>query len=83
MKLLDKEFLNNVVLNNEIVKSSIECQDLVEMVQSIQAVQSTFKNTVRQCSDIPGIIYAVGGFSLTKLKKLNQKQQSLSNSNCN
>lgn len=77
MQLLDPEFLNNEILNNKIVKASIECQDLVEKARSFQSIQNTFKNTVRQCPDVPGIIYAVGGFGSSRPNPQGQQQSPL------
>ncbi|KAI1711637.1 kelch motif domain-containing protein [Ditylenchus destructor] len=69
MPLLKPSFLADEVSKNAIIRNSIECRDLVDEAKNFHLIPErrpllhSFKITARLCSDVPGLIYAVGGFN--------------------
>lgn len=67
LPLLRPEFLADVVATHEIVRSDLECRDLVDEAKDYHLLQDrrgsmrSFKCIPRHCDGIPGIIFAIGG----------------------
>lgn len=63
MPLLKPQFLATQVAVNPIVSGSKECRTLVEEARKFHSLLNSVKTTARHCQDVPGIIYALGGFN--------------------
>ncbi|XP_052805467.1 kelch-like protein 18 isoform X2 [Mya arenaria] len=69
LPLLTPQFLSDRVATEELIKSSHKCRDLLDVARDYHLMPErrpllqTFKARPRCCSDIPGMIYAVGGLT--------------------
>ncbi|XP_052253854.1 kelch-like protein 18 [Dreissena polymorpha] len=69
LPLLTPQFLSDRVASEDLVKSSHKCRDLLDeardyhLMPERRPLLQTFKARPRCCSDVPGIIYAVGGLT--------------------
>lgn len=69
LPLLAPQFLADHVAQEEIVKNSLRCRDLIDEAKDYHLMPErrsqmlTFKTRPRCCSDIVGVIYAVGGLT--------------------
>ncbi|GAB1603448.1 kelch-like protein 18 [Argonauta hians] len=69
LPLLTPQYLSDYVAPEELIKSSIPCRDLLDeakdyhLMPERRPLLQTFKTRPRCCTDIPGIIYAVGGLT--------------------
>ncbi|XP_041372118.1 kelch-like protein 18 [Gigantopelta aegis] len=69
LPLLTPQYLSDKVATEELVKSSLQCRDLLDeardyhLMPERRTLLQTFKTRPRCCTDIPGVIYAVGGLT--------------------
>ncbi|XP_045210160.2 kelch-like protein 18 [Mercenaria mercenaria] len=69
LPLLTPQFLSDRVASEELVKSDHKCRDLLDVARDYHLMPErrhllqTFKARPRCCTDIPGMIYAVGGLT--------------------
>ncbi|XP_063430646.1 kelch-like protein 18 [Mytilus trossulus] len=69
LPLLTPHYLSDRVATEELIKNSLQCRDLLDeakdyhLMPERRTLLQTFKTRPRCCSDIPGIIYAVGGLT--------------------
>ncbi|XP_033725796.1 kelch-like protein 18 [Pecten maximus] len=69
LPLLTPQYLSDRVASEDLIKNCLLCRDLVDEAKDYHLMPErryllqTFKTRPRCCSDIPGIIYAVGGLT--------------------
>ncbi|XP_046329513.2 kelch-like protein 18 [Haliotis rufescens] len=69
LPLLTPQYLSDKVATEELIKSSLQCRDLLDeardyhLMPERRTLLQTFKTRPRCCTDVPGIIYAVGGLT--------------------
>ncbi|KAK7495717.1 hypothetical protein BaRGS_00013164 [Batillaria attramentaria] len=69
LPLLTPPYLSDRVATENLIKNSLQCRDLLDeardylLMPERRTLMQTFKTRPRCCTDIPGIIYAVGGLT--------------------
>ncbi|ELU00416.1 hypothetical protein CAPTEDRAFT_151000 [Capitella teleta] len=69
LPLLSPQFLSDRVGQEELIKGSLKCRDLLDEARDFhlmperRAQLQTFKTRPRCCTDVVGVIYAVGGLT--------------------
>ncbi|PVD35896.1 hypothetical protein C0Q70_02865 [Pomacea canaliculata] len=69
LPLLTPPYLSDRVATENLIKNSLLCRDLLDeardylLMPERRTLMQTFKTRPRCCTDIPGIIYAVGGLT--------------------
>ncbi|XP_050406648.1 kelch-like protein 18 [Patella vulgata] len=69
LPLLTPQYLTDRVATEELVKSCLKCRDLLDeardyhLMPERRPLLQTFKTKPRCCTDVPGMIYAVGGLT--------------------
>uniref|UniRef100_A0A1I7ZLE3 BTB domain-containing protein n=1 Tax=Steinernema glaseri TaxID=37863 RepID=A0A1I7ZLE3_9BILA len=69
LPLLKPQFITDHVASNPIIRSSLECRDLVDEAKDYHLIPErrnqlrTFRTIRRCCHDVPGQIFAVGGLT--------------------
>ncbi|KAL3836007.1 hypothetical protein ACJMK2_021462 [Sinanodonta woodiana] len=71
LPLLTPQYLSDRVATEDLIKNSLVCRDLLDeakdyhLMPERRGLLQTFKVRPRCCTDVPGIIYAVGGLTST------------------
>ncbi|TKR77315.1 hypothetical protein L596_018312 [Steinernema carpocapsae] len=69
LPLLKPQFITDHVASNPIIRSSLECRDLVDEAKDYHLIPerrnklTTFRTIRRCCYDVPGQIFAIGGLT--------------------
>ncbi|XP_070175523.1 kelch-like protein 18 [Littorina saxatilis] len=69
LPLLTPPYLSDRVATENIIKNSLQCRDLLDeardylLMPERRTLLQTFKTRPRCCTDIPGVVYAIGGLT--------------------
>ncbi|KAK3106475.1 hypothetical protein FSP39_020687 [Pinctada imbricata] len=69
LPLLTPHYLSDRIATEDLIKSSLKCRDLLDeakdyhLMPERRPLLQTFKTRPRCCTDVPGLIYAVGGLT--------------------
>ncbi|KAL5009869.1 hypothetical protein ScPMuIL_012174 [Solemya velum] len=69
LPLLTPQFLSDKVAPEDLIKNSLKCRDLLDEAKDFHLMPErrpllqTFKTRPRCCTDVPGIVFAVGGLT--------------------
>ena len=70
MPLLRPSYLIDEVSRNPLIWNSLECRDLIDEAKNFHLIperrpnfNTIFKTTIRVCTEMPGVIYALGGIN--------------------
>ncbi|XP_076455943.1 kelch-like protein 18 [Babylonia areolata] len=69
LPLLTPPYLSDRVASENLIKNSLQCRDLLDeardylLMPERRILMQTFKTRPRCCTDIPGVIYAIGGLN--------------------
>ncbi|CAD6197420.1 unnamed protein product [Caenorhabditis auriculariae] len=67
LPLLKPSFLADIVATNKLIKEDLACRDLVDeakdyhLIPERRPLMKSFRLKARQCHDVPGLIFALGG----------------------